>query len=432
MKKFISFFILFWVTAAILFSQSASKLEDRATRAFKKAEYSDACKNAIEALKLNPKKKKAQEILSNSYDLAMESLQDSIELKKKNSLVFTGDGTVYIRRSICENYESIIEIDQGAYEVSKIVKGGKFPLDFSRVNVEDGMKEAHDSLISSEKMAAESHYLRAVELMELSGVENNKKATLEFRRVRSFLPNYKDSDELCITAKENGTTRIGVLPFANVSGQQSYGALGETFRDRLITELSNKLKGDEFIEVVSHNQIEGLVNENTGNYSGPNNGQAPTGSTNLNYHIIISGKINQVVISNKGVSNDGTENVSGNVVVGYENYVNDKGKTKKREVYGTAYAQVTTYSKVINTMIVGSYTVTRTDTRKELLSQEYKAVYDWSQCWIKYSGDKRVVDFNGCGSEEQAAPVGPVLVNKAIDNAVIQISPEIESKVHIY
>ncbi|MCF6169072.1 hypothetical protein [Lutibacter sp.] len=102
--------VLLFITISS-FSQSASSHILRAKKAYSRGNYVEASFESIKALRIKPKKKKPQEILSFSYELAQESITESIEDLKSLSTNFTGDITVSQRKRIVKLYKTLKKLD---------------------------------------------------------------------------------------------------------------------------------------------------------------------------------------------------------------------------------------------------------------------------------------------------------------------------------
>ena len=409
-------FITFGLTENI-FAQSAASHISKAKRAYQNSRYVEACFESIKALKIKPKKKKPQQILSMSYDIAVESMLERIKELKSESKFFQDDLTVMKRKEIVNLYKKLQKLDKMSYEISKIVKSSKYDLDFERIDVKDELAQAINSLKDAKQDAAEQHYANGLKLYNIGDRENYKKAAKEFKKAKKFIPNYKESEKLYEEARKKGTTRIAIFAFDNKSGTTIFGDIGESVSDQLSAKLFNDRVAMEFVEIISRDELGKLINEHNLNMTpdiDPNT-VSEYGKL-MGVHVIITGKITQVSAENQPTIRDAARTVSRRVVVGKESYVNSKGKTRTRNVYGDVYAQVFEHRKSSKAILSGSYKVLDVKTGKVLSQDQFSETYVWENKWITFTGDERAVSLpRGYDTKELNPPtsfqMGNYLVN---------------------
>lgn len=402
------------------FSQSASSHILKAKKAYSKGDYVEASFESIKALRIKPKKKKPQEILSFSYELAQEFITESIEDLKATSTNFTGDITVSQRKRIVKLYKILKKLDKKSYEITKIVKKSKFNIIFDRINVSEEYIEAKISLTEAKKEAAEMHYTKGLDLMKKDDRESFKKAAKRFKKAKNYIPNYKQCLSLYEEARKNGTTRIAIFAFDNKSGTQNFGAIGESVSDKLNSQLFKNKEAMEFTEIVARDELGRLIAEHQLNMSSDiNQSTVSEYGKLLGVHIIITGKITQVSSEHQRVIHDNPYTVKKEVVIGTENYVNSKGKTKSRSVYGIVSASVYESSKTSKAILSGSFKVLNVKTGRVLSQDQFNETYNWFNKWISYKGNERAINkrkYSNYDSGEQNPPtnfeMGNFLINK--------------------
>ncbi len=431
MKKF--YFIL--LASIFLFAnqvnaQSASSHISNAKRAYKNSQYDKACFEAIKALKIKSKKKKAQEILAMSYELAVESLQDEIEDLTSDSEFFKGDVTVTQRKRIVKLYKTLKKLDKKAYEIGKIVKSSKYNLDFDRIDVSNELAAARKSLAEAREEAAEQHYANGLRLNQIGDRDSYKKAAKEFKMAKTFVPNYKESQALYEQARKDGTTRIAIFAFDNKSGTTRFGNIGESVSDQLSAKLFNDKEAMEFVEIISRDELGKLIEEHNLSMTSDLDANTATEYGKLmGVHVIITGKITQVSAEHQPVIDDGGRTVSRNVVVGKESYVNSKGKTRTRNVYGDVYAQIFEHRKSSKAIINGSYKVLDVKTGKILNQDQFSETYVWQNKWITFTGDERAVGGlpNGFDNNELNPPADFEMGNYLVDILTNKMTDKIKN-----
>ena len=78
---------------------------------YEKGDYVNATLNAIEFLRTNGTNKNAQEILSVSFNMAIEDINIEIKALMASSKTFSGDKTVNDRKTIITKYELLLKLD---------------------------------------------------------------------------------------------------------------------------------------------------------------------------------------------------------------------------------------------------------------------------------------------------------------------------------
>lgn len=387
----IASFSLLFISAS--YGQSATSHTNKAKRSYEKSNYADACFESMKALKIKPKKTKAQEILALSYELAQETLLEDIEDLKSSSLIYKSDVTVTQRTKIVKLYKTLKKLDKNLYEISKIVKSKKYDLNFERIDVTSEYNEAVGMLSDAKEYAAEEHYSKGLMLMKNGDLESSKNAAKEFKIAKNYIPNYKQSSELYEEARKNGTTRLAIFAFDNKSGTMNFGEIGESVSDQLSSSLFNNKEAMEFVEIVSRDELGKLVAEHNLNMSADINQNTVADYGELmGVHVIITGKITQASSEHQRVIHDAPYTVSQNAVVGTETYVNSKGKTKSRSVYGDVYAQIIEHRKSSKAILSGSFKVIDVKTGRILSQDQFNEMYDWLNKWITFTGNQSAIN----------------------------------------
>ncbi|MFK5880460.1 MAG: CsgG/HfaB family protein [Flavobacteriaceae bacterium] len=414
--------VLFFI-ATNAFSQSASSHISKAKKAYSKGDYVEASFQSIKALRIKPKKKKPQEILSFSYELAQESIIEKIEDLKSTSINFKGDRTVSQRKIIVKLYKTLIKLDKRSYEITKIVKKSKFNINFDRIDLSEEYKYSQISLKEAKEEAAEMHYAKGLDLMKNDDRESYKKAAKSFKKAKNYIPNYKQSLDLYEEARKNGTTRIAIFAFDNKSGTQNFGAIGESVSDKLNAQLFKNKDAMEFAEIVSRDELGKIIAEHQLNMSADiNQGTISEYGKLLGVHIIVTGKITQVSSEHQRVIHDNPYTVQKEVVVGTESYVNSKGKTKSRSVYGVVSASIFESRKSSKAILSGSFKVLDVKTGRILSQDQFSETYNWLNQWVSFKGNIKAInkrDFNNYDANEFNPPtdfeMGNLLVKQLTD-----------------
>jgi hypothetical protein len=387
------------VTLGILLSTSmfAQSNMSQAKKTYEDGLYAESCFFSMKVLRKSPGKKKAQEIFSYSYDMAVEDLQDKIEELKSTSETFQDDNTVVQREMIVDHYKVLKKLDRQGREIGKIVKKSKFSLDFERINVTEDLAKAKQLVSEAKNDAAEMHYANGLDLQSQGGVENNKSAAKRFKKAMAYVPDFRESSKLYQECKKAGTTRIAIFEFENNSQNSQYGAIGQSLSDQLMSQLMKDKEAMEFVEIVSRDELGVLMAEHNLSASGEINANttAEYGKI-MGIHKIILGKITQ--ISSEKRPTRGGSNLNeyeAEVTVGEESYKGIAGVMRTRPIKGMVKVNLLLYEKSSVSIIQGSYKMLDVETGKidgsSLLNEQIARF----RKWYKYSnGDKRAIPEN--------------------------------------
>lgn len=173
-------------------SQNPTQNKRAMNEYYDKGDYVNATLKAIEFLRTNGKNKNAQEILSVSFNMAIEDLNTEIKELKERSKTFSGDGTVDDRKNIISKYELLRKLDRQGREIVRVIPKQKVPLEFDKVDITSELEAAQKSYDESLGLAAEMHYNKALDLIKNNSRDSQKAGAKEFRRAEEFVSPYKD------------------------------------------------------------------------------------------------------------------------------------------------------------------------------------------------------------------------------------------------
>ncbi len=411
--------ILFFLVSQIFTSCAQLTSAGRAEKSYEKGQYDIAVRYAVEALRKNPTKKKAQTVILPAYNAALNMYEDKILQLKIETSNFQGEGTVRKREEIVKTYEKLISLQKEVKTLPPITpKRASSPLKFEFKDYYTPLMEARNSLSAGKEDAAELHYQKGLTLMEdEENIALNKEAAKEFKRAQTFVSGYKDTEKKYQMAKKAGTTRIAIFPFENKSGRHGFGAVGEMQSDLLIAAIVNSEKASEFIQVISRDELDKVLREQKLNDLGviDDNSLVEVGKI-LGVHEIITGKINQMITSYpKTVSSSWNEKKT---VVVDKKVVYENGKKKTQDVKGEVKARVTKYSKKASASINGSFKIIDIKTAQIKKSDSFTEKFEFFSEWGRSSGDKRALSYSSnrlCRTTEQISPTPEEMINKVSD-----------------
>lgn len=180
---------LAFITIAFLDSCSSGK------SAFKQGDYYDAVLQAVNRLRQNPDHKKSKEILSLSYQMAVNYLDTDTKNQLESNSTFKWKNSVQNYNRINTLYEQI-RTSPGALKVIP--------------NPTNRYKELSDA----KAKAAEETYEAGIQAMLKNTREDAKNAYFLFSEANSYSPGYRESIEMMEQSKFNATLKVVVEPEA--------------------------------------------------------------------------------------------------------------------------------------------------------------------------------------------------------------------------
>jgi len=428
MKNPLLIIFLFGLISFNSFSQDPNRDYRDMEKYYEQGDYLNPTLKAISFLRVRPKKKKAQKVLSVSFNMAMEDLRYKINDLKDRSRQFTGDGTVNDRETVLEKYKLIRDLDRQGREIVRIIPKQKVPLEFDRVSVASQMNEARIKLDEAIVLATEMHYKEGLKLRQLAGRENQKNAAKEFGRAMDYTGGYKDGQSLYAEARKNATTRVAILPFINKSGVRTFGEVGEMTSDKLRAGILNNNAAMEFIEIYTRDQLDVVIQEHNLNMTNDIIDQqtiAAFGKAS-GIHLIVTGKVMQVAAEQKQTIHDGSRRNTVRVITGTQNYTDSNGKRRSKSVWGEVSADNYHHHKRSIATINGSYDMINVESGRVLDSDQFRETFEWKNDWSTYRGDQRAATIpSGYDSGELASPSRTELANKVIDRLGNKVASDV-------
>lgn len=253
------------------------------------------------------------------------------------------------------------------------------------------MRDYHSELAETKENAANYYYDHALQLMEKDKQDSYKKAAQSFKKSQKYVSDFKDSAELYNVCRQKAMKRIAILAFENKSGLNEFGAIGEEVSDAIISKMLKDSDLMEYVEIISRDQIDQIINEQKLSQSGMvEYGQNVDLGKILGVQELITGKVSRVQVSeiDKVKKN---ESFKKRVTVDYEYYTDENGKEKKRAIKGqvTAYAKTFKISRTANISISAS--LLDVESAKILYSNSLNEQYKYEYEWATYTGDKRAL-----------------------------------------
>jgi TolB-like protein len=343
-------------------------------------------------LRLRPDYERSQLVLSDAFRSAINQHESRITQLKLSPEPFKGDDSVHEREQIVREYETVIRLQTEVKSLPRVVNPKtKQPLAFEFKEYSAALAEAKERVIDAREKAAEMHYQKGIHLSNQPGVNNQKAAAKEFARALESAPNYKDAAARYEVCREVAIRRMAIIPFENKSGKTKYGAIGEMITDQIISEVMNDREAMEFLEIISRDQLERVLREQSLGLTGVIDERTAAEIGNiLGVHEILTGQITQVISADPQIIRR-TQKEKGSAVVGQRQVTDKKGKVRREDVWGDVFANVIFYTKRAGAKINGSYKIIEVKTAKLIKSQMFSGSYDFSCEWATFTGDERAL-----------------------------------------
>jgi TolB-like protein len=375
-KLVISFISIFLFSGCSFFT-SHGRAFNRAEKAEERGDYYRSVLECVESLKLNRDYEKPLLLMDNVFPKAIMSYNQKLNryLKKEN-----------------KNWDMIIKFYQEInYMIDSVEKLNilKQEIWFNSSDLRDYELE----LKETKESAASFYYEKALNLMAKDKQEAYKKSAQSFKKSQTYISDYKDSTELYDICRQKAIKRIAIMAFENKSGNNEFGAIGEEVSDAIISKMLRDSDLMEYIEIVSRDQIDQIINEQKLSQSGiVEYEQTVDLGKILGVQEMITGKVSRMQVSNIDEVTK-SETFKKRVTVDYEYYTDDNGKQKKRAIKGDVRAKAKIYKITRTANMSVSSTLLDVESAKILYSNSIKEEYKFEYEWATYTGDKRALSY---------------------------------------
>jgi hypothetical protein len=200
---------------------------------FDSGQYHNAVSWAVAALKGRPDYEEAAGLLREAAPLAYQQHEERAASHEAQG----NWGGAY------EEYEALLSLNRQVRSLQK-----DFPtLDEAKLIT---------ALEDAANHAAEQHYVQAAAHLDRRAY---KEAALEFRRVNTYVPHYKDSLDLYERARSLAMEQVAIMPFEYVGYHGEFSYLGSLVSDEVLENMVGK--DLEFTEFVSELYLRGYLGD---------------------------------------------------------------------------------------------------------------------------------------------------------------------------
>lgn len=305
--------------------------------AYKHGDYYEAVLASVQRLRGNPDHKKSKEILSLSYQAAVDFLESDAQNQIASNANFK-------YKAVVANYERInnlyneIRTSPGALKV--------IPTPVNR------FKELNDY----KAKAAEESYQAGIQAMMLNTRTDAKNAYYLFNDANNFSPNYREAIEMMDQAKENATINVVVEPALSNRYSWNFEPIVFGYNKNMFVKFYTPRQAEE----MGVKRVDQFLKVSVNGFSESN----PT----------ISKRVE--------VRNDSVK--SG------EKTVNNQ----KVPIYTKISSTTTIYEKKATARASINLWITDALSKADIRNQEIVSDVTWSDQWATYSGDSRALSEN--------------------------------------
>ncbi|HPG31508.1 MAG TPA: hypothetical protein PKY81_00460 [bacterium] len=375
--------LFFFVVISIYLSNCSTftnygSLCSQAENLSKKKQYGESFKKAAESIKEKPEYEKAQIILFESYDNAVNQYKSEIERFKNTNSKDRYD-------NILEKYEAIQELNDTVDNLPKIYN------DKTKQYVSIRKYEVLNLLSAAKLDAAEYHYSLGNNLFQDKKSDIQKAAAKEFLEALNIIPGYKDAEEKYNLSKKTALKRIAIMRFEDKTFNIANSSNAALLTDLVYKDIFNNKAIMEFNEIIMRDDLTVILKEQQLALSGIISDKSKTVAGELlGAQELITGTLIQIIHTPPAVSKK-TIDESKEVVAGQKEYVTESGKKKKENVYDKVRARTTVYTVFAKTMATGTYKITDINSGQIKHSGTFTAEDIFEKSWAEFSGDKRAV-----------------------------------------
>ena len=329
-------YFLFIVTIVVLSNCSSGK------KTLEQGNYYQSSLQAVERLRRNPDHRKSQEVLANSYPLAVQYYTDRIyNIKHSN------DPFMYGR--IIEQYEML----NALYEQIMRSPGA--------LSVIPDPNKYYDEIREITELAAEERYQAATTALAMGTRESAKEAYYHFIGADSYVPGYKDVNDKIEEALNIATLKVVVdqIPVPTVNFQLSV----DFFQDQV----------DEFLFHYNQNPFVRFYSKKD------------TWLENPDQIMILM--FDQFTVGN--TNNLQKTHLAENDSVEVGTVTLEDGS--KKPVIGSVKAEYTEYINEIISNGLLSMKILEAGTERIILHEKFPGEFVWVSKWASFNGDERAL-----------------------------------------
>ena len=366
---------IIFIISAVWFSGCAIfipgyKEYSTAKKYFNNGNYDEAVFYVSKSLQKKPANDKALALLELSYPIAVNDHSMIVNtLKAKMSKSKWPE--------LVHQYEALNQLSNEIRKLKPILKLNiAYELDLSIQDYTEQLNEA-------KPLAADYHYMKALDLSKEPSKKNQKEAAINFKLALRYIPGYMNAQELYEESREAATFTLLIRPFDGNRNITSY------IRDQMMMKQSNASK--EFLRIINRDQLETILNEQALVQSGiTENNYMEIGKLSGADHILSATIVTTFRPVEKIIEEDIKQDKE--VVLETEEYVDSTGVTKTKEIKGTVMALVQHHKKSSGAKLSLSYQIIDLNNNRILYNGTLRGQENFFHEWATYEGDKRALN----------------------------------------
>ena len=341
-----------------------------AKKYFNNGNYYQTVLYLSKSLQKKPANDKALELLELAYPMAINQHESRAAILREKT-----DKSKW--PELVNEYEILNKLSNEIVTLKSIIK---IKIDYQ---LELAIKDYSYQLNESKPLAADYHYMKALDYKENQSKASQKEAAINFKLAIKYVPGYLNAQELYVESRESATITLLIRPFDGKKNIASY------IRDQMMIAQSNTSK--EFLRIVNRDQLESILNEQSLLQSGiTENNYIEIGKLSGADHILSATIISSYRPVEKIIEKDIKQNKE--IVLETEEYVDSTGERKTKEIKGTVMAVVQHYKKSSATSLELSYQITDLNNNRIIYNGNIKGEENFFHEWASYDGDKRALN----------------------------------------
>ncbi len=369
--------------------KAANKFANDARRLSKKGSHVMALYfsvNAVDGPLKRKKREKAISIFQESFNGATDELLKSIKTLTEQSQEFSGESTVHIRKKIVDDFGKLVTCIDTTKSVSPstLAEAG-IPND-ALIDYSEELTVAKVKYDTAVSQFIRQSYADGLADMALGTKSGHRDAHYHFRKIGSYITNYRNSDSLRRYTREQGTYRLVIARIENKTGRTVPSDLGYTLASAVHRGLSStSFEMLEILPLDASNSSKGTnlsVESIARNYAQSHNADMVLYGTLYDFQHKVSERSVEKYDHSKEI-NDGS----------WEWRTDSEGKKYKYQPKKTVSATTFFYRQSQKGDIKGNlYLYSVPDGEYVASSVILAGTSDHENAWTKMTGDKRALN----------------------------------------
>lgn len=334
---------LYYILLAVVVTLSACSSGEKALQ---QGNYFTAVTKAVDRLRSNPDKTKAQETLISSYPLAVQWYEREIRNLEVSADPFKNTKSVEKYQLLNRMYNDI----------------NKCP---AALRLIPNAKSYHNELEMAKQNAAPECYQAGLNALAQGSRQDGINAFNHFQKANSFVPNYKDVQNKLAEAEYMATLKV-IIEHIPVNSQK-YKLSSEFFQDQVTQYLFHNIKR-RFVRFYTPKQAELEKLE------------YPDHIIAMGFEDFIVGETHDTTIEREAISADSVE-------VGSTTLKNGE----KIKVYNKVKAKLHIHKREVISKGLLSLKVIEFDNQKIINDKQFGGQFNWYHEWGHFNGDERAL-----------------------------------------